>query len=294
MMLASCGGGVPEAKSIEDVAPKTGNDSLSYYYGQMAAMQYQQMAAQDSALKTEAGKKAFLEGYAKTIAAAEGKDEAYISGMLMALQMQIQKKQIKKELDFDINTTLAGQALAFALKNDSVSNSTNGMNYVNNKLMQLQKVKTDKSSAEAAKKLSALGSKGFKNVGKNIAARTVTPGTGAQVKVADRLKVHIRATDVEGKNLNVPMPSEIEVGQTFGPDSPLTEAIKTMKIGETSAFAIPAAAIFNGGQSQFGLGDTDLVVFEVKIEGEAPAKAAAKAAQPAAAAPADAAPADKK
>lgn len=274
--LASCSGGAPTPKSMKDAAPKTEIDSISYYYGDMLMMQYQQISQQDTTLKTEAARQAFLQGYVAALNMAQGKDEAYNAGMMLGLQMGMQQAMMKKELGIELNTALTSASFAYALKNDSLSAKNDGMMYINDKLKKLQDEKIKKSTAAAAKKLNSYTSKGYKKVGENVVGKTTTQGTGAAVKDGDRLSVKINAKDANGKALSAPMPTEIMVGQTFGPDSPLTGALKTMKIGDTTSFVLPAAAMFNGGQSQFGLGDEDLVIFDVTVEGLAPEKEGGK------------------
>lgn len=299
LLLASCDGGNVTGKSIKEAGATTTNDSISYYEGMAMAQMYQQMAMSDTTLKGDQGKADFMKGFAAGLKALEGKSDGEAAGIIAGIQAAMQNKDLTKTFDIQFNNNLIRTGLAYALSADSLAQSSEGPQYLNKTMQRLSAKKGEENRKAALQSMSGLAKQGFKQVQPGIYAKTVKPGTGAQLKDGDNVTGKVVMKNSKNQPIDkLPMPEKFIVGQTFGMGSPLNTGLQSMKVGETAIFAIPAEEMFNGQQKQLGLNDTDYVLIEItasEVTGNTAAKtnAANVQAQPAAkaAAPAKAAPA---
>lgn len=131
-LAAAPAGGAPAAKSITEAAPKTQNDSISYYLGTLISEDYDSMCENDPSLKTQANKQEFLNAYSDAISQLGNKTNAYMTGYTAALQMLLQGKQLDKYLDIKLDPAMAGYGLAYALSDDAgrATIQNDGMDYI--------------------------------------------------------------------------------------------------------------------------------------------------------------------
>ena len=294
LLLTSCGGGAPTAKDIKEAAPKTQEDSLSYYFGTQIAGIYDQMCMTDTTLKTDANKQEFLKAFGDAMAHLDGKSEAYIGGYTAALQLILQSTEINKQPNVKLNPTMIGSGFAYAMQADSLRKNTDGAQYIQKTLMALseKKQKADTQAAQGA--LAKMTSKGYQKVDPSLYKKTIKAGDGAALTAESRVKVSMSLTGPDGKPVNMPMPQEVVVGQSFGPNSPLTKGMLGMKVGENTSFALPSSELFPGQQKRFGLNDSDPVIVTVNVLELLPAqKPQGKAVTPGAPQPVEVQPAGK-
>lgn len=273
LLFAACDNVDTNGKSIAESGAKTDVDSISYYMGVTVAGMYDQMAAQDSTLKTDEGKAAYMKAFAKALSMFDGKDEAQVAGMMAGLQVAYQMREMNKTLELNLNCNMLATGLAYAIHNDSIAKSPEVMQYLQTAMTRVQEQKMDKDRKAAQASMQALTKSGYTKISESLYEKVLKPGDGAAVKVGDRLKVTITAKDGKGNPMeSLPLPEEMVVGQTFGADSPLTTAINRMRVGGQSQFAIPAVDMFKGRQNNMGLESTDAVVFDVTVNEVLPAE----------------------
>lgn len=279
LLFAACSGsGDTNGKSLNESGATTTIDSLSYYMGVSASGMYQQMAAQDTTLKEDAQRAAYLGAMNKAMNMLEGKSDAEIAGMMAGIQMAYQMRELDKAMDLKLNPKMFSLGMCYATNNDSIAQSPEVMQYLQTNMERIQKEKMDKDRKAAQQAMNALTKSGYKKVDESLYEKVIKQGDGAAIKTGDRLAVTIVAKDLKGTTLqSVPLPEEMVVGQTFGADSPLTKGIGRMKVGGQVQFAIPAVDMFNGRQKNMGFNDTDAVVFDVTIKEVLPAKQESKA-----------------
>ena len=263
LLVASCTQ-APTPKSMKEAAPTTQTDSLSYDFGLMATQMYQQMAQQDSSLKTDAGKAEFLKAVAEGLKMAEGKSEAYFNGLVAGIQMAMQNRQIKESYDLNMNPTMMLSAFAYGIDNDSILKNNDAMQYIQRTMQSIEKKKQDQEIAAAKKQMASLKGKGFTDAGADVMVKTVKPGTGNVLAAGDKVKVKMTVSTVKGKKLDLPMPETVVVGQTFG-GTPLDGVFSKMKVGETAQVALPSSSMVPGRQKQLGIEGTDAIIFDITV-----------------------------
>lgn len=273
LLLASCDGGSVTGKDIKEAGVSNTTDSLSYYEGVSAAYMFEQMAQQDSTLKTDAGRADFIKGLRAAMEMFDGKSEAYIAGLTAGMQVAMTNKNFKNELELDINNSIMLTGLAYALKNDSITKDPQVMQQFQTLMQRLQEEKMKKDHDAAVKEMASLARKGYVASGEGMMVNVSKPGSGEILKEGDRVKVKLAVKEMNGKAVNLPqLPEEVVVGRSFGFDSPMAKAIATMRMGETATFAFPAVDMFRGGQKQYGLENNSVLLFEVSTLGLAPAE----------------------
>lgn len=262
LLLSSCNR-TPAAKSIEEANVSNQTDSLAYYMGLSMAGIYDQMAQVDTTLKSEEGKKKFLEGFGKVLADLNDKDDAYTAGYTAGLQLLLNNRETNKRYNISLNNQIMASAFAYALNEDSLRNNAEASQYLSNAFQAIQQKKQEADSKAAATELAKLASKGYTQIKPTLYKKVITPGNGNALTAENRLKTSISATSISGAKLNLPLPEEIIVGRTFGPNSLLTEALLSMKVGETTSFALPASEVLGGRQAEIGLKDGDAIIFTI-------------------------------
>ena len=85
---------------------------------------------------------------------------------------------------------------------------------------------------------------------------------GVQIKDGDDVTVKVTAKTAAGKSLDIPFPSSMKVGARNLP-SQLTEAVKTLKSGETGKFVTTAYDLFGRRTDQFKLAPKDVVIMDI-------------------------------
>ena len=273
LLLASCDGGNVTGKDIKEAGVSNTADSASYYQGINIAYYYEQMAQQDSTLKTDAGRADFIKGLRASMGMFDGKSEAYIAGITAGVQAAMTNKNFKDQLGLDINNSIMLTGLAYALQNDSVTKNPQVMQQFQTLMQRVQEQKVRKDHDAAVSAMAPLAKRGFTASGEGLMVKVSKPGSGETLKEGDRVKVKLAVKEMNGKDVKLPqLPEEVVVGRSFGFESPMAKAISTMKMGGAATFAFPAVDMFRGGQKQYGLDDNSVLLFEVSILGLAPAE----------------------
>ncbi len=285
LLLASCDGGNVTGKDIKEAGVSNTTDSISYYEGYAVAYIYEQMAQQDTTLKTDAGRADFLKGLRASMELFDGKSEAYIAGLTAGMQVAMNNKDVKDRLELNINNKLLMTGLAYAMQNDTITKDTQVMQKYQELMQRVAQEKQRKDHDAAVSAMASLAKRGFTASGEGMMVKVSKPGSGETLKEGDRVKVKLAVKEMNGKDVKLPqLPEEVVVGRSFGFDSPMAKAIATMKVGGVATFAFPAVDMLQDRTKQYGLESNSVLLFEVSILGLAPAEndnAAPLAAAPA-------------
>ena len=264
LLFASCDGGNVTGKDIKETGVSNTADSISYYEGYAVAYMYEQMAQQDTTLKTDAGRADFIKGMRAAMELFDGKSDAYIAGLTAGMQVGMNNKEVKDRLELNINNGLLMTGMAYALQNDSITKDPQGAMQKYQELMQrVTQEKQKKDHDAAVKEMASLAHKGYTASDEGLMVNVSQPGSGEALKEGDRVKVKLQLKEMNGKAVNLPLPEEVVVGRSFGLDSPMARAIATMKLGETATFAFPAVDMFQDRAKQYGLDSNSVLLFEV-------------------------------
>lgn len=271
LMLSSCG---PEkGKNISEMGNISQTDSLMYYFGQMRAGEYWREALQDTTLKSQEARDAYLRGVQAGLdmvkAAKEGDvaADAYNQGVYMGVQLAMNLGEFEKEYSTKTDKKVLLQSFAYGLTSDTTVNVQDSQRAFYDLMNDFNARKDEQMKKEAAGILSkeAVNLK-MARISDTLYGRVVNGNpAGADIKSGDKVQVKMTATKANGEELGIPMPDQLEVGTEYG--LPIfTEALESMKVGETKEFATTANSIFGNRASQFNLKGSDVVIIKITAE----------------------------
>ena len=256
-VVAGCsgsGGGKP----LSDYKGASQADSLSYYYGAMYADNYWRSHTGDSVALSDKGRDQYMSGLEKGLSL--GSDEQYLEG---AMGM----RELEKELGVKLDPEIIRNALAYGLRSDSAVNPSE----VNGKLQQILQTigeKKDKENSVAAEKAVAAAAKkaGASKMTAGVYGKVLKAGSGAVLKDGDRVKVAMKMTSLEGKDVAVPMPEEITVGREFA-GMPVGEVLVGMHAEESVELYVSAFSMFGQNCSRMGFDPASVIRITLNTSG---------------------------
>lgn len=261
--LASCGG-PGEGKKLSEISGATTADSLSYYYGEMYADNYWRMSANDSVALSESARRQYLKGVEKGLGIGAD-DKAYSEGLLTGLQFALGIKEIEKEMGVKLNRDVIMQAMACGLRSDTAVD-------INRTQMELQKIlqrigdaRDRRNEAAASEALQSVAKKARMTLlCDGVYAKIKAPGEGVCLKDGDHVKVEMTMTTSDGRDVSIPLPTEIMVGNEFH-GTPVSDALLKLKPGEDVKLAVSANSLFGSNVVRMNLEPEDVVYIQIKV-----------------------------
>lgn len=272
LLLASCGGkGEGESRSIADYGEISTADSLLYYFGQLRAADYWQFAKGDSTLAERASRDEYLKGLRAGLDAARDND-AYNQGLYVGVQLAMNMKDFSEEYGVELNRKIVYGAIEDGLANDSAVD-TREANVNFRRLLEalnIQKEESDRQTAIATLSEVAKAGKWTKINDTLYGGLVKTAGQGAVVKEGEFVGISVEISDTDGKQIDTRSADRVRVGQGF--PAPVSEAVATMKVGESRTFYTTAPAMFGRMMARYNLKPTQVLTFNVTVSAPAPAK----------------------
>lgn len=260
LLLFSCGG---KPEKITDIPNATAEDSLMFYYGQMNANNYWYDAQSDTILKTEEGRKEFIEGFVAGL--QNGKSsEPYNKGLRLGARLASRIYDFEKAYNLNLPQDVLIASIEAALKNDSsvdiVDAQTNF--YKIKDRFELDKgVRETGLSKKALEKAATNG--GMEMISDTLYSKVVARGTGPKFKEGDKVEIEVTASTVEGTVIAKQFPPKIQVGE--GRVRPIIRlAVQNMSDGETRLFMTTPKALLGREFERYFISAQDPVYFTVK------------------------------
>ncbi len=254
----------PEAKPLSDVSDASKADSLIYYFAQMRGAEYDREAQRDTTLATPEAKKAYVMGVQAGLNATKDNNEAYNRGVFLGMQMAMNFQQFQKDYDIKLNKKVFLEGLAEALSSDSLANPSDMQREFYRLMGEFNSKKEERDNKAATENLSkAAANLKLKAIGENLYGEVTVKADGVQIKDGDEVDATITLAKADGKEIEAPLPTKVKVGSRNLPE-PVSEALKSLKSGETGKFATSARTIFGQRSSQIGLEPADVVIMTIK------------------------------
>lgn len=266
-ILTGCGT-APQPKELKEISNATMADSLAYYLGEQGAMSFWQNAAQDTTLKTEAARLAYLKGFKKGMEVMT-EDEAYNKGLSQGMNLAMYLGTLKKEYDVDLKKDPALAGLAYGMQNDTIVNPGMLQQAIMPIGMQLDAIKAKKDKEIADKKIAEeMQKSNYQKDVNGIVYKVMTEGQGDKLENDQMALVELVMTDVAGKPL---MPTDVKaqkivVGQ-YHYVPMLNKVLPMMKVGSTYKVLGSATELFGPQARQFRLKGSDVACMDVKVVG---------------------------
>lgn len=277
--LTSCGG-AGEGKSLDDISGATMADSLSFYYGQLYARDYWLAAGRDTTFATDKARTEYIKGLRKGLSMMSG-DKAYDEGLVLGMQLAMNMRQFEETYGVKLSDGVMANSVAYGLRNDSTVDSMEVQRQIGQLMTVLEREKDAREQAAADKELAATAkSLGMKALNEHLYGKVINAGKGARLAKGTVVDVKIDMTAADSrKPLDIPMPSQIEVGTQFA-NMPVGQALMSMTPGETAQFATTGHALFGPRCAQMRIEPTQVVLIDITadVAKAAVEPAAAKAA----------------
>ena len=255
-LAVSCenGGG-----SLSETSSQT--DSLMYYLGQMHAADYLREANRDTTLKEASEKQAYLSGVRAGLAALKEGNESYNKGVMMGMQMASQMMNFSEQMGIDINKNSYVGSLQSALMADTMPNTTKAQSDFRMVMTNIEAAKEarDKAASQESLKKVAEGA-GLPKISDDLYGKT-TDANNDTIKLADGDEINLvaKVTKEDGETVNLPMSPKGKIGNKRSFPEIVSEAILTLKPGETGEFMTTAHALMGSRASQMDLEPTDVL-----------------------------------
>lgn len=269
------GGGLSESASQ--------TDSLMYYLGQMNAADYQREALRDTTMKEAAQKQAYLSGVKAGLSALKDGNDAYNKGVMLGMQMASQMISFCEQMDVDINKSSYINSLSSAVLADSMPNVTEAQSEFRKVMQNIETAKKEKdelASRESIKKVAE--NSNMPKINDDLYGKPIDNVEGDSIVNGKEITLMAEITKENGDPVNLPLPSKGVVGNKRNFPEVLTQALESLKSGQTGEFLTTAHALLGGRATQMNLEPSDVLklkltptlvpVEEEKAETSAPAK----------------------
>lgn len=265
LMLTGCNS-TPQPKEISQLSNATLADSLAYYLGEQGAMSYWRATAQDSTMKSEASKAAYLAGFKKGMEMVS-EDEAFNTGLSQGMSLAMYYKTLEKEYDLDMNNNPALAGFAFGMQNDTIVNPSKLQQDIMPLGRKVEAIKEAKDKEEADKKIAEeMQKSGYERDENGVAYKVVDKGQDKKLEIDEMVLVELTMTDVAGKPI-VPSegkPRKMVVGQeSYVPI--VNKVLPKMSVGATYKVLGSATEIFGPQARQFRMKGSDIGCIEIKV-----------------------------
>ena len=260
VLFYSCGN---NSGKISEMKNATAEDSIMYYYGQINANNFWLDAQSDTILKTEEGRKQFIEGF-KAGLRSGGEGHAYDRGLQMGARLALKVHNYEQAYNLSLPMDVLVTSFMEGLNSDSVDVSDAQKNFYKIK----DRFEVDKGERESgiAKKALANSAKeaGLTIISDTLYARDVTAAKGGAIfKDGDKVEIELTANTVDGHIIGKQFPPKIKIGEGRVPPV-VCLALKTMADGQTRLFMTTPKALFGKQFERYFISAQDPIFFTIK------------------------------
>lgn len=272
LMLSACSedkkGG--DIRTLADYDNVTAADSLLYYFGQLRAVDYWQYALNDTTFASRESRNQYVKGLRAGLDAARDND-AYNQGLFAGIQIALNMKEFSEQYHMDFNRRILIDAVEDGLENDSAVNASEANQMFRKVTEDLRVRKEAEDRATAIETIAEAAKAGKWNRISETLYAAGKPVAGAQlIKKGETVNVKVEISTLEGKEIDRRNTPRMKVGEGF--PGPVTEALLTMKVGETCKFYTTSPEMFGRFAERYGLKPTQVVAFTVSTAAAEPEK----------------------
>lgn len=256
-LAVSCENG---SGSLSENASQT--DSLMYYLGQLHAADYLREATRDTTLNENSEKQAYLSGVKAGLnILKEGKNnESYNRGVLMGVQMANQMISFSDQMNVGINKSSYVNSLTGALMADSMPNTATAQVEFRKVMQNIEADKEAKDKAASQESLKQVAeTSGLPKINDDLYGKVSQANDSVKLATGDEVTLVASLTKENGENLSFPMPPRGKIGNKRSFPEVISDAMLSLKSGETGEFITTAHALLGGRAAQMGLEPTDIV-----------------------------------
>ncbi len=275
LTLASCSQG-SDGRQLGEIKNANAGDSLLYYFGQRQAADYWRAAERDTTFLSEQARRDYMRGIQAGMNAVRSGDDAYNQGVFQGIQMAMNIFQFDEDYNMQLNPKVLVESMQAGLQSDSAVNVEEAQKEFYAIMGRLNQEREEYNRKQAASNLETAQKKlKMQKISNDLYGEVVSKGDTVRLKEGDKLKVSITATDEQGQELALPLPTEVTVGDRYmGPV--FSEAYRSMTNGETKRFATTGYALFSGRSERMGVEPDAVIILTIKANLDTPSAAADK------------------
>ena len=257
LVAASCqnsGGG----KGLPATASQT--DSLMYYLGQLNGADYLREANRDTTLKEASEKQAYINGVRAGLAALKEGNDNYNKGVMLGMQMASQMMSFSEQMDVQINRNSYISSLTNTVMADTIPNTNEAQTQFRMVMQNIENAKKQKDEAASRESLKTVAKQdGLPQITDDLYGKVTNTTDGAVIADGDEVNVEVQFTKQDGEAISVPVAPQGNVGNKRNYPDVLSDAMKSLKSGETGEFLSTAHALWGARAQQLGLEPADIV-----------------------------------
>ena len=239
-------------------------DSLMYYLGQMNAADYLREASRDTTMKETSEKQAYINGVRAGLAALKEGNDAYNKGIMLGIQMASQMVSFSEQMDVQINKNTYVGSLSSAIMADTIPNTGMIQTEFRKVMQNIENAKNLKDEAASRESLSKVAaSASLPKIGDDLYGKVVEAAQGDSLVDGSEITLVAQVTKEDGEAISMPLPSKGKLGNKRNFPEVITDALLTLKSGETGEFMTTAHALLGARAKQLGLEPTDVLTLKL-------------------------------
>ena len=239
-------------------------DSLMYYLGQMNAADYLREANRDTIMKSETEKLVYLNGVRTGLASLREGNETYNKGFMLGMQMAAQMISFSEQMDVKIDRNSYVNSLTDALMADSMPNTSLAQSEFRKVMQNIENSKNERDKVASQESLKTVAEKeGLPKINDNLYGKATSTTDGKLLADGDEITAEIKITKEDGEALSMPVSPKGKVGNKRNYPEEISNALITLKSGETGEFLTTAHALLGARAQQMNLKPADVLKMTV-------------------------------
>lgn len=260
--MTSCGGN--DGKPLSDYPDATTGDSMLYNYGMMQAAEYEQLAVNDTNLRSPEQREAFLKGVRDGMAAI-GDNPAYNRGLRLGARMGVHLRRFEDRYEVDLNDEMLLSSLHYGLR-DSVKINPSLAKKEFYRLLGGMRLKRRETLRATSRKslIEEARSMNLAKISDELYYRIEKKGSGPYATPGDLIYIAVDYRYADGSDLGMPTPEMVKVGAP-GTAAVMNQIYTRLNEGASAIFATTAQALFGSRTEILGVSPSDVVIIHITL-----------------------------
>lgn len=235
-------------------------DSLMYYLGQLNAADYLREAARDTTLKEASEKQAYINGVRAGLAAIKEGNDNYNKGVMLGMQMASQMVSFSEQMDVNINRSSYINSLTAAVNADTLPNVMMAQNEFRKVMQNIENAKEEKDKVASRESLAQYAKTAdLPKINDDLYGKVTLANDNAALQDGEEINLETTLTNENGETVNFPVSPRGNIGNKRNFPEVISQAILTLKSGETGEFVTTVHALAGSRAQQLGLKPNDIV-----------------------------------
>lgn len=243
----------------------TQSDSLVYYLGQMNAADYLREAERDTVMKESSSKQAYINGVKAGLSAMQEGNDTYNKGVMMGMQMANNILNFAQQTDVKLDASKYVASLSSALTADSMPNSQKAQIEFRRIMTQIDNDKKERDKKAAQETLSQEAQKdNLPKINDDIYGKVTSSTDSVAIEQGNEVAAEIKVTKLNGESVTMHVPAVGKVGNSRSYPQVVSDALETLKSGETGEYLTSAQALLGARAAQQNLDPKDILKVTIK------------------------------